>query len=88
MANIDDKRIDMAHSEDVESARYSKDDIRRASFKHGDRALAFVGESRIEVSEEDVCLSTRFLRRNLSLICATFRTREFATRLTKSSSSF
>lgn len=56
MANPDDKTSHMAHSEDVESARYSKDEIRRASYKHGDRALAILGEDRVEVTEEDVWL--------------------------------
>ncbi|KAL2410373.1 putative transporter [Exophiala dermatitidis] len=57
MASLDDKTAPMAHNEDVESARRpSKDSIsqnRKASVKHGDRALAIVGDQRIELTEED-----------------------------------
>lgn len=59
MASLDDKTAPMAHNEDIESARNpSKDSIsqdRKASVKHGDRALAIVGDQRIELTEEDVC---------------------------------
>lgn len=56
MANLDDKASHLAHSEDVESGHLSKDSIqqRRESVKHGDRALAIVGDERVEVTEEDV----------------------------------
>jgi hypothetical protein len=57
MANLDDKTAHLAHSEDVESGRLSKDIIqqqRRESVKHGDRALAIVGDDRVELTEEDV----------------------------------
>lgn len=56
MANLDHKTAQLAHSEDVESGRLSKDNIeqRRESVKHGDRALAIVGEDRVELTEEDV----------------------------------
>ncbi|KAJ9611639.1 hypothetical protein H2200_004823 [Cladophialophora chaetospira] len=54
MANFDDKTVKMAHAEDVESGRVSKDVIdRRASLKHADRALAIVGDQRVELSDED-----------------------------------
>lgn len=60
MANLDDKANHMAHSEDVESGRLSKDHFqqRRESVKHGDRALAIVGEGRIELTEEDVSIES------------------------------
>ncbi|KEF62469.1 uncharacterized protein A1O9_00441 [Exophiala aquamarina CBS 119918] len=55
MANLDDKAAHLAHSEDVESGRPSKDNIqqRRESVKHGDRALAILGDDRVELTEED-----------------------------------
>jgi hypothetical protein len=54
----------MAHAEDVESGRQSKDIIeRRVSLKHADRALAIVGDERVELSEEDVRLSLVFSKR-------------------------
>ena len=57
MAALDDKTVKMAHAEDVESGRASKDIIdRRASLKHADRALAIVGDERVELTEEDVSL--------------------------------
>jgi hypothetical protein len=61
MAAFDDKTEKMAHAEDVESGRQSKDIIdRRVSLKHADRALAIVGDERVELSEEDVRLSLVF----------------------------
>lgn len=69
MANLDDKAGHLAHSEDVESARFSKDIIqqRRESVKHGDRALAIVGDQRVELTEEDVSM-TRMLFYPMRLI--------------------
>ena len=55
MAAFDDKSGQMAHAEDVESRGMSKDVIdRRASLKHGDPALAIVGDERVELTDEDV----------------------------------
>ena len=55
MATLDDKTVRMAHSEDVESGRPSKDMTeRKASLKHADRALAIVGDQRVELTDEDV----------------------------------
>lgn len=57
MAKMDDKAAGMAHSEDVESGHFSKDDLqRRESLRHGDRALALVGEGRVDLTEEDVSI--------------------------------
>lgn len=54
MAIHNEKTLDMAHAEDIESAT-SKDVMeRRASLMHGDRALAIVGDERVELTEEDV----------------------------------
>ncbi|EXJ95665.1 hypothetical protein A1O1_00787 [Capronia coronata CBS 617.96] len=56
MATLDEKPSPMTHNEDIESARVSNDAIvhdRKASLKHGDRALAFVGDERIPLTEED-----------------------------------
>ncbi|EXJ89770.1 hypothetical protein A1O3_02837 [Capronia epimyces CBS 606.96] len=59
MASLDEKPMHMAHDEDIESARparLSQDAIfqnRNASLKHGDRALALVGDERVELTEED-----------------------------------
>ncbi|KIW74935.1 hypothetical protein Z517_11706 [Fonsecaea pedrosoi CBS 271.37] len=55
MTTFDDKTLREAHAEDVESGRLSKDIIteRRASLKHADRALAIVGDQRVELTEED-----------------------------------
>ncbi|KIW28356.1 uncharacterized protein PV07_08028 [Cladophialophora immunda] len=54
MATFDDKTVREAHAEDVESGRASKDITeRRASLKHADRALAIVGDQRVELTEED-----------------------------------
>ena len=57
MATLDDKTVRMAHAEDAESGRQSKDVVeRRASLKHADRALAIVGDERVELTDEDVKL--------------------------------
>jgi hypothetical protein len=49
----------MQHSEDVESGVKATDGRRRSSLtaadlKHGDRALQFIGEDRVELTDEDV----------------------------------
>ena len=55
MANLDDETAHLAHSEDVESGHHPKDiQQRRESVKHGDRALALLGDERVELTEEDV----------------------------------
>ena len=55
MAASDDKTSQMAHAEDVESGLTPKHIIdRRISVQHGDRALAIVGDQRIDLTEEDV----------------------------------
>ncbi|KIX01113.1 uncharacterized protein Z518_10179 [Rhinocladiella mackenziei CBS 650.93] len=54
MAALDEKTVRMAHDEDVESGPVSKEIVeRRVSVKHGDRALAIVGDQRVELTEED-----------------------------------
>ena len=55
MAMPGDKTLQMAHAEDVESGHYPKDGANhRQSTKHGDRALAIVGDQRVELTDEDV----------------------------------
>jgi hypothetical protein len=54
-----DKRDHMEHSEDVENAFKASEGRRRSSLtagdlKHADRALQFIGDERVELTEEDV----------------------------------
>lgn len=81
MATPDDKIKPMAHDEDVESGRPSKDTVARV---HGDRALAIVGSGRVELSEEDVSLTRLPVQGNANV---RLRTNESAERLIKSFSS-
>lgn len=58
MATFDDKTVGMAHAEDIESGHPSKGSVdSQAARKHADRALAIVGDERVELTEEDVGLS-------------------------------
>lgn len=88
MANLDDKASHMAHSEDVESGRLSKDHFqqRKESVKHGDRALAIVGEGRVELTEEDVSIGSHITPSTESNHAC--RTKEFDAKPTKSSCPF
>jgi len=62
MTSVDpEKTLHMVHDEDVEEARHTHHDDHTASVKHGDRALAIVGDDRVELTEEDVCFHLSLL---------------------------
>jgi len=50
-------KAQVGHMEDVKlNAGHTMTAERRESVKHGDRALALIGDERIVLTEEDVCL--------------------------------
>ena len=78
----------MSHEEDIE-ARDKRPSEKRVSVQHGagDRALDYIGDERVELTDEDVSLVVHVLAVSISLIQDS-RTSAFAAKRTESYSLF